>query len=81
MTKDTGHIAIKNEFVNVMGSEFYYVPKRTVFFTTSNIALVKTSGDIYLDNFHTDLHVKWFNQIVKLWIKKKELYSMVLITL
>lgn len=32
MTKDTGHIAIKNEFVNVMGSEFYYVPKRTGFF-------------------------------------------------
>lgn len=31
MTKDTGHIAIENEFVNVMGSEFYYVPKRTVF--------------------------------------------------
>lgn len=58
MIKDIGYIVIKNEFVNVMGSEFYYVLKRIVFFIILNIVLVKIFGDIYLDNFYIDLYVK-----------------------
>lgn len=53
------------------GDRVYHVPKKDCFFKQyRKRAYVRKSGDIDLDNFHTDLLVRLFNEKVKLWIKR-----------
>lgn len=57
-----------NEFVNVMGSDKVLLcTKKDYFFRQyRKIALVRKSGNIDLDYFHTYLLVRLFNEMVKL---------------